>query len=211
MRVEERSYDYDAEGNVVRERLLAHGTRDGVPQPRRGVDIEVAYARSAERHIADRVARVVERDETGAILRERRRYYDGAGFAGLPLGAVERGLRVREEVLVLSASDFAAHYEGMTADELGYHEDADADGTPSLFADQDRCAYDERGLKVAQRDPRRQRGELRVRPGRALPRAAARRPRRDALRLRPRRRAADGGRVPGRQRSPASTTTRRAA
>lgn len=152
VRVEERRYDYDAYGNVVRERLRGHGTRDGVLQPQRAGVTEIEYARTSARHLVDRVARVVERDEAGAILRELRRYYDGPEFVGLPLGEAERGLRAREERLVLSASDFAAHYEGMSVAELGYHEGDDADGTPSVFANQDRCAHDERGLKVAARD-----------------------------------------------------------
>ena len=81
VRIEERRYDYDAAGNVVRERLLGHGTRDGVRQPRRGRVTEIEYARAAARQLVDRVARIVERDESGAILRERRRYYDGPDFA----------------------------------------------------------------------------------------------------------------------------------
>ena len=152
VRVEERRYDYDAFGNVVRERLVGQGTRSGVRQPRRARVTEIAYARATRRHIVDRIARIVERDETGAILRERRRYYDGEDFVGLPLGAADRGLLVREEQLVLSASDFEGHYEGMTAAELGYTAGVDADGVSSLFADVRRCAYDARGLKLAGRD-----------------------------------------------------------
>ena len=153
VRVEERSYEYDDVGNVVRERLVGSGTRDGVEQPRRERVTEIEYARSSERHILGRVAHVVERDADGAILHELRRYYDGPDFAGLALGEADRGLCVREERLVLSASDFAAHYSDMSVAELGYHEGADADGTPSVFADEARCAYDERGLRVAARDP----------------------------------------------------------
>lgn len=152
VRVEERRYDYDAVGNVVRERLRGHGTRDGAQQPRRSRVTEITYARAAERHLVDRVAGIVERDQDGTILRELRRYYDGPDFVGLPLGEVDRGLRTREEHLVLSASDFEAHYEEMTAAELGYTEGADADGIPSLFADRERSAYDARGVKVAARD-----------------------------------------------------------
>ncbi len=153
VRGEEKTYEYDARGNVVRETTRGYGIRDGVAQPELVRISEVAYARSATRHLIDRPARVVERDGTGQVLREHRRYYDGPDFVGLSLGEADRGLLVREEHLVLPVSQFAAHYGGMTAEELGYHGDRDADDTPSLFTDKERCSYDERGVKLARRDP----------------------------------------------------------
>ncbi len=152
LRGEETSYRYDANGDVVKVTTRGYGVRDGVAQPERVLVTEIEHATSATRHLVGLPARIVERDDAGAILRERRRYYDGPQFAGLPLGEADRGLLVREEQLVLAESEFAAHYEGMTAEELGYHTGPDADGTPSVLTDKECCAYDARGLKVARRD-----------------------------------------------------------
>ena len=153
IRGEEKTYEYDAKGNVVRETTRGYGIRDGIVQSERIHIIEVVYATSAARNLIDKPALVVERDGNGKILREHRRYYDGPEFEGLAFGEVDRGLLVREEYLVLSEGEFAAHYEDMTAAELGYHPSLDADGTASLFTDKERCAYDARGLKIASRDP----------------------------------------------------------
>ncbi|MBC6461716.1 toxin TcdB middle/N-terminal domain-containing protein [Actinomadura sp. HBU206391] len=152
VRGEERTYEYDAHGNVTRETTRGYGVRDGVEQPERVLVTEVEYATSAVRHLIGLPARIVERDGAGAIVRERRRYYDAPDFAGLPLGEADRGLLVREEQLVLSDSEFTLHYEGMDVEELGYHTGTDADGTPSVLTNSERCAYDARGVKVARRD-----------------------------------------------------------
>ena len=153
VRGEEKSYEYDAAGRIVRETARGYGARDGEAQPERVLVTEIEYAGPTDRYLIDKPARVVVRDGDGAILRERRCYYDGPDFAGLSLGEVERGLLVREEELVLSADEFELHYEGMTPDELGYHTGPDADGTPSVLADKESSAYDARGVKAARRDP----------------------------------------------------------
>jgi RHS repeat-associated protein len=152
VRGEETNYEYDANGNAVRVRTRGYGVLDGVAQPERLLVTEIEYATCATRHLIGLPARIVERDDAGAIVRERRCYYDGPDFAGLPLGEADRGLLVREEQLVLTASGFAVHYEGMTAEELGYHTGPDADGTRSVLTNKQRCAFDARGLKVACRD-----------------------------------------------------------
>lgn len=152
VRGEEKTYEYDSTGNVVRETTRGFGTRDGVVQPERVLVAEVEYATSPVRHLIGKLARMVERDGAGTILREHRRYYDGPDFEGLVLGEVDRGLIAREEHLVLSETRFAAHYDGTTTDELGYHTGPDADGTPSVLTNTERCAYDSRGLTIARRD-----------------------------------------------------------
>jgi len=152
VRGDETIHEYDAEGNVVRVTTRGYGVRDGVAQPEQTLVSEIEYATSATRHLVGTVARVVERDGGGAILRERRLYYDGPDFEGLPLGEADRGLLARTEQVVLSEAEFGAHYLGMTAEELGYHSGPDADGAPSVLANNKRCAYDARGLKVASRD-----------------------------------------------------------
>ena len=152
VRVEEKLYTYDEFGNVVRERLRGHGTRGGVAQPERIVLTDITYAKSATRWLTDKPARVVIRDDSGAIISEKRRYYDGADFVGLPSGQAERGLLAREEQLVLSRADFDAHYAGMDAAALGYSFAPDADNTPAVFVNSERHAYNAAGVKRADRD-----------------------------------------------------------
>ncbi len=152
LRVEEKTYQYDAFGNVTIERLRGVGTKDGAAMPGRERVTEIEYAASPDRFIVDRPSRVVVRDETGGIISEKRRYYDGPAFVGLPLGQVDRGLVTRDEQLVLSEGEFAAHYAGMDAEALGYQVSTDRDGVASWFVNTDRSAYDTNGLKVADQD-----------------------------------------------------------
>jgi len=152
VRGEERTYEYDPFGNVTRETLRGYGTRGGVAQAERIQITETTYATAAGQYRVDLVAHAVVRDETGAILAEMRRYYDGPDFVGLGLGQATRGLQSREERLVLSQAAFDAHYAGMDVAALGYTPGLDADGNPAFFASPDRHAYDARGLKVADMD-----------------------------------------------------------
>ncbi|MGH3372553.1 MAG: toxin TcdB middle/N-terminal domain-containing protein, partial [Nocardioidaceae bacterium] len=152
LRGEEKTYTYDEFGNVTREHLRGFGRRGGVPQAERQRTTEIEYARGTTRWIVDRPARIVVRDETGTIIREKRRYYDGPAFQGLALGDITRGLLAREEQLVMSEAAFQAHYAGMDPAALGYHLAADADGHPSRFTDTERNAYGPAGVKLADRD-----------------------------------------------------------
>lgn len=151
-RNEEKRFNYDAFGNVTRERHRAFGTRAGVAQLERVRVTEIAYAQSSTRWMIDRVSSVVVRDESNRLLSEIRRYYDGPEFTGLPFGQATRGLLTREEQLVLSRPEFDAHYAGMNAADLGYLNANDADGVPAVFAQASRFAYDTRGLKIASKD-----------------------------------------------------------
>ncbi|MBV9358002.1 MAG: hypothetical protein JO023_21025, partial [Chloroflexi bacterium] len=128
VRVEEKTYSYDAVGNVVREQRRGSGTRGGTAVPERVEVREVSYATSATHYLLDRVARTTLRAGDGTLLSEQRVYYDGPDLVGLPLGQAERGLKSREEELVLPADAFAQHYAGMDASALGYSSGTDADG-----------------------------------------------------------------------------------
>jgi RHS repeat-associated protein len=152
LRGEEKTYEYDSFGNVTRETLRGYGKRDGVSQPERRRTVETEYAQAAGRYRVDLVARIVVRDEADRILAERRRYYDGADYVGLPLGQASRGLPAREEHLVLSQADFEAHYAGMDAAALGYSTGVDADGNPAVFAPLHSHAYQAQGIKLGDRD-----------------------------------------------------------
>src|SRR5262249_4934841 len=135
VRVEDKTYTYDANGNVVREVVRASGVKTGVAQPEVVRTTDITYAVSATRRLLDRHADVVVRDGAGKIVSETRSYYDGAAFTGMPLGQADRGLLVRESRIVLSEADFAVRYVGMNAATLGYRSEADASGVASRWID----------------------------------------------------------------------------
>lgn len=151
VRGEEKVYRYDAVGNAIEERHRGYGQRAGVPQPERLRITQIEYATSTA-WLVDKPARIVVRDGNLNLLTETHRYYDGEDFVGLSLGQVERGLLSREIRLVLPAAEFEGHYTGMDAAVLGYFSQTDADGTPAIFANTERHAYDVRGLKRGDRD-----------------------------------------------------------
>ena len=152
VRGEEKSYTYDTLGNVIEEKFRGYGTLAGIAQPERIRITQVSYGASATRWMIDRPARSVTRDSGGAILMEKRRYYDGPGLQGLPLGQVDRGLLSREEQLVMPELEFNAHYAGMDVAALGYALGSDADGAASVFANTARHAYNAGGVKVKDKD-----------------------------------------------------------
>jgi RHS repeat-associated protein len=143
-RIEERRFEYDDDGNVVRETVRGFGTRDGTAAPEKLVDTHVEYARDPARRIF-KVSRTVKRDVAGGIVLELRRYYDGAAHVGLPLGQLDRGHLVREEHLALPAAEFDAHYAGMDTTALGYVRQPDADGAAAVFAVVKRTTYTAEG------------------------------------------------------------------
>ncbi len=153
VRIEEKAYDYDAVGNVVREQRRGSGRAGGAAVPERVEVRDTQYAVSATHYLLDRISRVTLRAEDGTLLSEQRLYYDGADFVGLPLGHAERGLKSREEELVLAADAFAQHYTGLDQAALGFTSGPDADGHPSVFATSTRTRYDARGLAIATMDP----------------------------------------------------------
>ncbi|MEM9550865.1 MAG: toxin TcdB middle/N-terminal domain-containing protein [Pseudomonadota bacterium] len=127
-RVEERSFEYDAFGNVTLETVVGTGLRDGAPADERSVTTEITYATNPDQTIF-KAAQTVKRDAGGAIILEQRMAYDGQ-----PLGQLTRGHCTREEHLALSEADFAQHYAGMDRAALGYFNQPDADGAAAVFA-----------------------------------------------------------------------------
>ncbi|MFO1498529.1 MAG: RHS repeat-associated core domain-containing protein [Verrucomicrobiota bacterium] len=153
VRVEEKHYTYDANGNVVQERLRGSGTEAGIAQSVRERITDIAYAVSASRYLLGRPSHTTLRDPSGFLLAEKRFYYDGPDFVGLPLGQMERGLVSRVEEWVLTQADFDAHYAGLDQNVLGYTSDVNAEGVASVFAVRELTRYDGRGLAIAKRDP----------------------------------------------------------
>jgi RHS repeat-associated protein len=155
VRGEEKKYLYDGVGNVTKETVRGYGTLAGAAQPERVRVTDISYAApaaAAARRVIDKFSRSVTRDGNGVILAEKRCYYDGPAFQGLPLGQAERGLVSREEQLVLPEAAFNTHYAGMNKAALGYTNGSDADGAQAIFAAPKRHSYDARGLKIKDRD-----------------------------------------------------------
>ena len=146
-RVEERRFEYDDAGNLVREVTRGFGTRGGVAVSERMVDTRVEYARDAA-GVVWKMARTVKRDAAAALILETRRHYDGPGDAGLPLGQLTIGRTVREEHLVLDRPEYDAHYGAMDAAALGYVTQPNADGTPAVFAVEKQLTYSANGNVV---------------------------------------------------------------
>ena len=156
-RVTTAEYQYDAFGNVVRERRLGSapdGDDDGRAVDPLVVVTETEYAINEERHLLDRVSRVVRRDDQDNVLAEVRHYYDGEDFEGLPLGRVETGLLRRQEEMVLSVERAAALYGAMEPDweALGYHRSSQVDGREMLARHPARYAHTRHGMVERQRD-----------------------------------------------------------
>jgi RHS repeat-associated protein len=152
-RSEERTFTYDQRGNVTSEDFRGYGFEDGAAVPERRLTTEVTFATSPARGISNLVASIVKRDETGALVGEVRRYYDGPDFVGLALGEADRGRLTRTEHLVLPEADFDDHYAGMDDQALGFLRQPDADGAPAVFAPDRRRAYDAWGNVVRETDP----------------------------------------------------------
>ncbi len=153
-RVEERTYDYDSMGNVVREIMRGYGMRGGTAVQELRISTEIEYATNASRGLFNAIARITKRDAQGKLVGEIRKYYDGPDYTGLPQGSVERGLLTREEHLALHATDFNSHYAGMDAAALGYTPGNDADNAPGFFVQEKRKAYGALGMITGERDPR---------------------------------------------------------
>lgn len=152
-RVEERELDYDADGNVVEERFVATGKRQGGMVAPVRTRTTVSYAIHPTGRIRNAVSRLVRRDVAGQLFEESRSFYDGADFVGLPLGQVRAGLKSREERMVLDLPTFAAHYVGMDMEALGYSAGVDADGAAAVFRQHERKAYTAGGAVRAEMDP----------------------------------------------------------
>ena len=152
VRIEEKTYQYDAQGNVVQERLRGSGVKAGVAQPVRERVTDIEYATSATAYVVDKIARITARDAGGQLLSEKRFLYDGADFAGLPLGQAERGLATRTEEWVMTRAEFIDHYGAMNQAALGYLSGTNADGVDSVFALTQRSRIDAHGLLVASMD-----------------------------------------------------------
>ncbi len=153
IRTEEKFYKYDANGNVIHERHRGYGTKDGISLPMRERITEISYALISTNYLFDKPARILIRDQNRQLLSEKRFYYDGEEFVGLPLGQADRGLLTREEEWTLTQTEFEDHYTGMSQSELGFTSDTNADGIASVFAACRRHHYDSRGLLLATRDP----------------------------------------------------------
>jgi RHS repeat-associated protein len=152
-RAETRAYTYDANGNVVQERLTYSGVLGGAAQPPQVITTDISYAVNPAINLLDRPARITHRDGNGVLLMETHRHYDGPDFAGLPLGHADRGLLTRETRWALTRTDFNTHYAGGDPASLGYQLDVDIDGRAGVFAPVERNRYDTQGRKTGRQSP----------------------------------------------------------
>lgn len=152
LRGEEKTYSYDAFGNVIKEIQRGYGIHNGKVQPERICVTEISYAKSSTAYIVDKPSRILIRDAEGELLTEENRYYDGVDFQGLPYGDANRGLLSRKEQLVLNSTEFDQHYAGMNATDLGYFLRTNADGVAAYFVNAESFAYDTHGNRISQKD-----------------------------------------------------------
>jgi RHS repeat-associated protein len=157
-RVVTSEYAYDGLGNVVRERRRGDapdGDDAGAPVAPLVAITETEYAANPANYVMERVARVVRRDGSGAVLGEVRHYYDGPTLAGLPLGQVGAGLMRRQEEIVISRADAAALYGPHEPDwtALGYHDTTRIDGADAIAVDHTRYEYSTHGMVNRRIDP----------------------------------------------------------
>lgn len=140
--VKSRRFHFDESGNLIREEYQANG-----PSPLAQTS-RMEYPSLPDGRVLSKPCRVVETRPEGTMLRELRTYYDGAPFAGLPLGTATRGNPSRQSVCVLSADDYAHHYrpQGYLPADLGYREE---DG--AVWSDVLRLAHDSRGCLIEAR------------------------------------------------------------
>ena len=154
VRGEDKTYTYDAVGNVVREVHRGFGTKGGVVQADQIRTTEISYAVSTTRRLLDKMASAVVRDGAGKIVAEMQMFYDGPDFVGLAAGQADRGLLTRRLRLAWLQADFAAHYDasmdGSAA--LGFIASDNTDGVPALFVADERHAYSSMGFKSADMD-----------------------------------------------------------
>ena len=139
-RIEERSFTYDAAGNVVQEIMRGHGRKAGVAAPELIVTTEISYARNGAGNRFS-VSATRKRDENGALMMEMRKLYDN-----LPFGQLSRGNCTREEHAVLGDTNYQAHYGAMDMADLGYFMQPDGDGQPTVFAVEMLKSYTANGM-----------------------------------------------------------------
>jgi len=155
VRGEDKTYTYDAVGNVVQEVHRGYGTKGGVVQADQVRTTEISYAASTTRRVLDKMASAVVRDGAGKIVAEMQMFYDGPDFVGMAAGQADRGLLTRRLRVAWLQADFGAHYDASMdgAAAFGFIAGDNADGVPALFVAEERHAYNAQGLKVADTDP----------------------------------------------------------
>jgi RHS repeat-associated protein len=151
-RVELKTYTFDTLGNVLKETHRGFGMKAKVAQTERVRITEVNYTASTTNYFVGKTARVCTRGSDGSLLTEKRLFYDGPDFTGLPLGQATKGLLTREEEWVMTRANFDLHYTGMNMAQLGFVAGTNADGIASVFATTQRNSYNAKGLPVISKD-----------------------------------------------------------
>jgi RHS repeat-associated protein len=147
-RLQEWEFEYDAFGNVTRERRRGTGGVTGADVL--FIQTDLTYARNLESWVVNLVS---ERRVTGAggeLLALERFFYDGTDSNGLPLGETEAGLLRRHARLAFTDAmrqEFYPDVEEARLEELGYSREIEGDSA-AYWIDERRVDYNARGSMV---------------------------------------------------------------
>jgi RHS repeat-associated protein len=147
-RVQEWEFEYDAFGNVTRERRRGTGGVTGADEL--FIQTDLTYAGNIDSRVVNLVS---ERRVTGAggeLLALERFFYDGPDSNGLPLGETEAGLLRRHARLAFTDAmrqDFYADVEEARLVEHGYRREVEGDRA-AYWIDERRVDYNASGSMV---------------------------------------------------------------
>ncbi len=147
-------FSYDQAGNAVLETRTCRWTDDRGTPHEDTTTTRRSYAVHPDRGLTGLPCRETVRDGSGTVLTDRRTFYDGAPFEGLPLGEATRGCvtRVRDFVLATSRAQevYATGFPDLAS--LGYVRETDPVLGDAYVVDTFAQQVDARGNLVERRD-----------------------------------------------------------
>ncbi|MCA1578350.1 MAG: hypothetical protein LC794_13420 [Acidobacteria bacterium] len=147
-RVQEWEFEYDAFGNVTRERR--RGTGGATAAPGLFIQTEITYALNTDRWIVNLIAERKVSGADGETLALERFFYDGPDSNGLPIGESEAGLLRRHSRLAFTDAIRQQLYPDLPEArfvELGYRREVE-DGVAAYWIDERRVDYNANGNMI---------------------------------------------------------------
>ena len=144
-RVQESEYEYDALGNLTRERR--RGTGAATAAEGLFMQTDLTYALNLDRWLINLVSERKVTSVDGELLSLERFYYDGPDSNGLPFGESEAGLLRRHSRLALTDAMRQELYADVAEPrlvELGYRREIEA-GSAAYWIDERRVDYNANG------------------------------------------------------------------
>ena len=123
-RIDSVEYTYDEYGNLLTKRRSTRFA-DQSPDDALISTQTIEYVNNETEWLIGLTARIETRDGDGVLLSDKRLYYDGNPFVGLPAGEADRGLLRRSEELVLADALLPAGYADEIAPEWGLRHDVE--------------------------------------------------------------------------------------